>query len=156
MMMMTMMMMMMKMMMMMMMTTKMMLVMVMVMMTIMVVVVTMMIMMIWFIWGDSVARLILCFLIMSLCSYEKAGRLAKFSVAQREISARAGDGLLINQTQFLWRKKDVSRASPAYGGGCHSPPHPPPPIRFFWVDKTSVPDVFISCSFILAHILRQV
>ena len=65
------------------------------------------------------ARLILRFLIMSLCSYEKAGRLAKFSVAQREISVRAGDGLLINPTQFLWRKKDVSRASPAYGGGCH-------------------------------------
>ena len=68
---------------------KMMVVMVMVMMTIMVVVVTMMI---CFIWGDSVARLILCLLIMSLCSYEKAGRLAKFSVAQSEISARAGDG----------------------------------------------------------------
>ena len=138
MMMMTMMMMMMTMMtmMMMMMTTKMMLVMVMVMvmMTIMLVVVTMMIMMIWFIWGDSVARLILCFLIMSLCSYEKAGRLAKFSVAQREISARAGDGLLINPTQFLWRKKNVSRASPAYGGGCHAPaptPTPPPPHNVF-------------------------
>ena len=52
---------------------KMMVVMVMVMMTIMVVVVTMII---CFIWGDSVAWLILCLLIMSLCSYEKAGRLA--------------------------------------------------------------------------------
>ena len=99
-----------------------------------VVVVTMMMMMIRFIWGDSVARLILCFLIMSLRSHEKAGRLAKFSVAQSEISARAGDGrpaFSLTQHNFCDEKKYVSRASPAYGGECHAPPPPPPrPIRF--------------------------
>ena len=111
------------MMMMMMMTT-----MIMKMMKMMVVMMMMMMMMIWFIWSDSVARLILCFLIMSLRSYEKAGRLAKFSVAQSEISARAGDGrpaFSLTQLNFCDEKKYVSRASPAYGGECHVPPPPP-------------------------------
>ena len=82
---------------------------------------------------------------MPLCSYEKAGRLAKFSVAQSEISAKAGDGwtaFSLTQHNFCNEKKMV------YGGGC--PPSPPHKVflSFFLEDKKSVPNVFSSRSFI--------
>jgi len=105
----------------------MMMIMMMMMMVVMVmaVVVTMMMMMIWFIVGDIVARFILCFLIMPLCSYEKAGRLAKFSVAQSEISARAGDGrTAFSLTQHNFYDEKKMWAGPAWLMGVDATPHP--------------------------------
>ena len=66
-----------------------------------------------------------------------------------------GMAFSLTQHNFFDEKKMWAEPARLMGVDATLPP-PPPPIRFFWVDKTSVPDVFISCSFILAHILRQV